>query len=160
MKCTECGGTMSAGRENYRYDASGLPVTLCNVEVHRCRACGAHEVALRRIEALHRAVALAVVGRRSRLGPAEIRFLRRWLDWTGAGLARYMGVDAATVSRWENGQQPIGAVADRLLRLMATRGEPASSFPLDRLAELGGERPASGRIDVRRIPGGWSAHAA
>jgi len=160
MKCTECGGTMSARRENYRYDASGLPVTLRNVEVRRCKACGGHEVAIRRIDSLHRAIALAVANRPSRLGPKEIRFLRKWLDWSGADLARHMGVDAATVSRWENGQQPMGAVADRLLRLMAMRGEPAEHFPLDRLAELGAERSSSPRIDVCSDAGEWVVTAA
>jgi putative zinc finger/helix-turn-helix YgiT family protein len=160
MKCTECGGTMTAKRENYRYDASGLPVTLRNVEVHRCKACGGHEVAIARIDSLHRAIALAVASRPSRLGPREIRFLRKWLDWSGADLARHMGVDAATVSRWEDDQQPMGAVADRLLRMMAMRGEPAERFPVDRLAELGAKRSSSPRIDVRAAGGEWVVSAA
>jgi hypothetical protein len=71
-----------------------------------------------------------------------------------------MGVDAATVSRWENGQQPMGAVADRLLRLMAMRGEPAERFPLERLAELGADRSTAPRIDVRSDAGEWVVSAA
>src|SRR4051812_40754478 len=118
MKCISCGGAMTVSRENYAYKASGLPVTLAGIEVRRCKSCGEHDVVIPRIELLHKAIAHAVVGKRSRLTPGEVRFLRTYLGWSGASFALHMGVTAETVSRWENGRDQPSPLADRLLRLM------------------------------------------
>jgi hypothetical protein len=37
MKCMQCGMAMTSARENFNYKASGLPVTLLNIEVRRVR---------------------------------------------------------------------------------------------------------------------------
>ncbi len=115
MKCTTCGSKMSARRENYRYDASGLPgVTLAGVEVRRCAECGEHEVVIPSIEELHRAIVKVLVGKSERLAPTEIRFLRKYLGFSGADFAAHVGTTPETVSRWENGAAPMGVTADRL----------------------------------------------
>ena len=157
MKCDACGDPMISARENYSYTASGLPyVTLIGVEVRRCKACGEHEVVLPKIEQLHRAIALAVVGKRPRLTGAEIRFLRKYLGWSGADFAKHMGVTPESVSRWENERDQMGAVADRLLRLMVVTRAPVSEYPLDTLAELEDEAsPVRLRVEAAR--GGWRA---
>lgn len=160
MRCTECGRAMKTRRENYRYDASGLPVTLAGVEVSRCPKCGAHEVAIPRIEELHRVIALAVISKSGRLAPPEIRYLRKFLDWSGAEFARHVGVDVATVSRWENGQQSMGPVADRLLRMIVACGQPERAYSVEKLAEVRGTPARSARIGVREAKGAWRTAAA
>ena len=157
MKCDACGGPMISARENYNYAACGLPhVTLVGVEVRRCKACGEHEVVLPKIEQLHQAIALGVVAKRPRLTAPEIRFLRKYLGWSGAGFARHMGVTPESVSRWENDRDPMGAVADRLLRLMVVTRVPVSEYALDTLAELEDE-PAPARLRLEAARGGWRA---
>ena len=42
-----------------------------------------------------------------------------------------MAVQAETVSRSETGNQKMGPVADRLLRLLVANREPAMSYPID-----------------------------
>lgn len=160
MKCIECGGTMKTRRENYRYDASGLPVTLAGVEVSRCSKCGAHEVAIPHLEDLHRVIALAVISKSSRLAPQEIRYLRKFLDWSGAELARHVGVDVSTISRWENGQQAMGPVADRLLRLIVGCRQPEPGYPVEKLTEVRAKPAKPVRIGVREAKGTWRADAA
>ena len=61
--------------------------------------CGEHEVAIPRIEDLHRTIAQAVIAKRERLTPAEIRFLRKFLGWSGADFAAHVGTTPETVSR-------------------------------------------------------------
>ncbi len=127
MNCLNCGHEMTTGREDYPYDACGLPnVTLAGVEVRRCAACGEHEVVIPAVESLHQALATAVIERREKLLPIEVRYLRKYLGLAANELATQMGVTPETVSRWENGAQPMGAVAERLLRLMVaqTNAEP------------------------------------
>jgi putative zinc finger/helix-turn-helix YgiT family protein len=159
MKCPECDKPMTSARENYSYTASGLPyVTLVGVEVRRCKACGEHEVVIPKIEHLHRAIALAVIGKSARLTAAEVRYLRKYLGWSGADFARHMGVTPESVSRWENDREQMSAVADRLLRLMVATKAPVSDYSLDLLAELGDESsPVRLRVEVEK--GGWHAEA-
>jgi putative zinc finger/helix-turn-helix YgiT family protein len=155
MKCPACSAPMVSVRENYSYTASGLPqVTLVGVEVRRCKACGEHEVVIPRIEELHRVIALAVIGKRSRLMAAETRFLRKHLGWSGADFARHMGVTPESVSRWENDREKMGPVADRLLRMMVANKAPVSEYPIAALAELEDE-PSPTRVRAEPAKGGW-----
>ena len=47
----------------------------------------------------------------------EIRFLRRNMGLKAVELQEYLGVDNATISRWEHGSQNITPPHDRLLRM-------------------------------------------
>lgn len=155
MKCVECGAEMTSARENYNYKASGLPVTLLNVEVRRCKACGEDEVVIPKITELHKAIARAVVGKKTRLTSSEVRFLRTHLGWSGADFAKHMAVAAATVSRWENGHEQMSPQADRLLRLMALLKEPVADYSLDNLLGVdGAAKPAKIKLTASKT--GWT----
>jgi putative zinc finger/helix-turn-helix YgiT family protein len=161
MTCMQCGAEMRTARENFKYEASGLPnVTLVGVEVSRCPSCGEYEVAIPSIEGLHRALALAVVRKRARLTAQEIRFLRKSLGWSGADFAARMGVTPESVSRWETGALAIGGTADRLLRLMVLSSQPVADYTLDLMKEVAQDDPAPLRIGMRADETGWHAEAA
>jgi len=162
MKCLECGVTMKTNRENVRYAACGLPhVTLRNVEVSRCPQCGEEEIAIPRIEALHKAIARALIAKPFRLDAAEIRYLRKYLGWSGADFADHMGTTRETVSRWESGTAQIGPQADRLLRLMVVKEAPVSDYSLKTLKAISAEKPAhSLRLGLKVERDGWHAEAA
>ena len=137
MLCLVCGASIETRRENYRYTASGLPhVTLQQVEVSRCPVCGETEVTIPHIEALHRAIAAVLIQKRARLAPEEIRYLRKYLGWSGVDFAAHMGVTPETVSRWERGTTPMGGQADRLLRLLVVNLTQAQDYPAARLTAL------------------------
>jgi putative zinc finger/helix-turn-helix YgiT family protein len=159
MTCMVCGAEMTTGRENFRYDACGLPgVTLMGVEVSRCPQCGEYEVAIPQIEDLHRAIAQALIRKTSRLNAAEIRYLRKYLGWSGADFAARMGTTPETVSRWETGKEPMGPVADRLLRLMVAKQEPISDYSLDLLAVIAKQPPHEAeRWKLTMDDEGWHA---
>lgn len=161
MKCFGCGHGMTTGRENVKYDASGLPgVTLVDIEVSRCGHCGQSEVAIPRIEELHRMMAMAVVRKSARLTPAEVRFLRTTLGWSGRELADHMGATAETVSRWENGRTPVGPQADRLLRLMVLHRTSPASLDLSDLKDVARQAPADLRTRLTGSKAGWTVEAA
>jgi putative zinc finger/helix-turn-helix YgiT family protein len=153
--CRECGNSMQTSRENHRYTESGLPnVTLLNMEVHRCSDCGAVSMPIRNIEGLHRAIAFTVARQRARLSGAEIRFLRKHLGLSAEDFALTIGVTASTVSRWENEREPMGVVAERLLRLMALWGKPVAEYPLEKLREVAQDSPVP-RISARLTGKTW-----
>ena len=141
MTCIQCGGKLTAKRENYRYTACGLSnVTLVGVEVRRCAKCGDHEVVIPRIEELHRVLAAAVVRQASRLTKDEIRFLRKYLGYSGVDFAKVVGVSAETISRWENGKEKMGSSAEKLVRMLVVHTQPTRHYPIETLATITEER--------------------
>ena len=155
MKCVQCSGPMTSRRESYDYAACGLPVILDGVTVHRCEMCGEHEVALPRIEELHRVIARSVIRRSTRLSPKEIRFLRKWLGHSGEDLAELMGVTPEQVSRWENGKRDMGATADRLLRMLVATTEPRDEYSPEHWRRLRDRSSAPPKLHVRPSRSGW-----
>ena len=135
-KCNECGGQVEQSIGTYLYDAEGLKVTLQEVPVTRCDGCGGTGVVIRGIAKLNRAIASAIIREPGRLLPAEVKFLRKSLGWSGNDLALNLGVDAATVSRWENGHDPIGPQADRLIRAMVVLESPIPDYAAHNLRNV------------------------
>jgi putative zinc finger/helix-turn-helix YgiT family protein len=162
MTCIMCGAEMTTARENFRYDACGLPgVTLVGVEVTRCPECGEYEVAIPQIEDLHKAIAQALIRKTSPFDAAEIRYLRKYLGWSGVDFAKHMGTTPETVSRWENGKEPMGPQADRLLRLMVRTMDPVSDYSLDLLTMITKQKPHTAvRLGLKRDEEGWHAEAS
>ena len=146
----------------YRYTESGLPnVVLHGVTRFECPNGHGGAVSIPRLAGLQRVLARAVASEPARLEGAEIRFLRKHLGWSGVDFARTMGVDPATVSRWENDKEPMGPVAERLLRLMAMRDLPVEEYPTERLADVAREdAPQRGQLDVRINGSGWHTEDA
>jgi putative zinc finger/helix-turn-helix YgiT family protein len=147
---------MFGKKETYLYTESGLPnVVLVGVEVRRCPSCGHHEVVLPRVTELHRTIAHAVIRKRSRLSGAEVRYLRKYLGWSGADFARHVGVDPSTVSNWENDKDPIGPSSDRLLRMMVAHGTQVDEYALDELTKIENEQKPPIEVRVSPKAKGW-----
>lgn len=157
MNCPSCDEVMHTSVGLHHYTECGLPyVFLDGIEVSRCGACGERAFSIPRMEQLHQVLARAVATKLSRLIPQEVRFLRTHLGYSGKEFAEYMGVDPATVSRWEKGHDRISVVAERLLRLLALTQPPE----LD-LRELSKDEPEPiPRLDLRSSPRGWRPAAA
>lgn len=130
MKCDECGGPMTTNSNAViRYDIGGLPhVSLQGVEVSRCEKCGKEEVGIPRIGQLHHVIAMSLVKQPRMLAPIEVRFLRKHCGFSTGEFAQVMGVARETVSRWETAAQPMGPVADRLLRVIVLTHEPTDDY--------------------------------
>lgn len=162
-RCADCGkeAVVIEHPAAYRYVVGGLPhvVLVGGVEVERCEACGAESLTVARIAQLHRTIALALASKHDRLSPLEARFLRKYLGHSTADLACLIGVSPETVSRWESQKsaQPIGAPAERLLRMMATRDLPVEAYPTERLADIGDD---ASEEPLRFEAGGKGWHAA
>ncbi len=156
MKCPGCGAAMETKRQNHRYVECGLAsVTLEKVETHQCPGCGERAVTVPRISQLHQVIALGVSQQAARLRAPELRFLRKSLGWSAADFARTLGVDPATVSRWENDREPMGGASERLLRLAVLRDRPVEEYPTERLAEVARAGAAPRRFSIKVTKSGW-----
>lgn len=161
MKCAQCGASdLEDVKVDHPYEECGLPnVTLIGVPARKCQKCGALRMRIPAIEGLHRALALAVLRKRSRLTGAEVRFLRKYIGLSGVDFARRIGTEAETVSRWENDKQAMGAQTERLLRLLVVTMGQVQEYPIEEFDQLDPELRESGTIRIERRSRDWAPAA-
>ena len=142
MKCLNCGAELTVSVGDYRYAAGdGLRVVLKNVKKTQCPECGEDGVVIPKVSQLNEALAEAIAKKPERLGPGEIRFLRKYLGWSGRDFAIRMGVTPETVSRWENGARQMGQTAEKLLRFSAIELSPVDEYPVPELRKSRRTKP-------------------
>lgn len=162
MTCLDCGTALTVTSETVKYDAVGLAgISLRQLEVRRCRDCGEVEYVIPDIQGLHRLIAKTVVEKKAALAADEIRFLRKYLGWSGTDFAEYMGTTPETVSRWEHGKMPMSPMADRLLRTMVMVGAPKADYSLDLLKDITPKATAKPlKVGLTRKGNAWTTDKA
>lgn len=119
MVCVMCGHEMSCKVGIYHYKECGLDdVYLVNVRICTCANCDEELVCIPAMPQLHTGIGEELLKKDSRLNGKEIRFLRKNMGLKAVELQEYLGVDNATISRWEHGNQKITPPHDRLLRMV------------------------------------------
>jgi putative zinc finger/helix-turn-helix YgiT family protein len=142
MRCPNCAGETVSCRENHQYRECGLDyVTLVNVEVIACQACGARGAVIPGLESLHRVIARTVAQLPWCLDGREIRFLRKYLGFSAADFANALATRPETISRWENDKANMSESMERFLRLMVFNQKPAEAYPQEELARRHERRP-------------------
>lgn len=135
-RCPECELEMSSTTEDYPYQpVPGLVVMLHGITVLR-DASGHVAPSIPSALPLHRAIARAIVEKPGRLTGPEFRFLRTTLGYQAKDFAPIAGASVFTVSRWEQGKEPIGPQADRLVRALTVLREKLDDFQLGALGSI------------------------
>jgi putative transcriptional regulator len=122
-RCAECGAGLPAPEiKLVPYLASlGLDIQV-EANVYTCAACGEVFEGFTQVVVLHQTIADHLTTRPGPLRGVEIRFLRKHIGLSSKDLAEQMGVDPATISRWQADKQKMSASHDRMLRLLARLG--------------------------------------
>jgi transcriptional regulator with XRE-family HTH domain len=108
------------------------------------------------VKQLVKLIARDLIERPDALSGEEIRFLRKRLGKRAVDFSKELGIDAATLSRLENGKQEPGESLDKLVRLVyaVTSDDPALVDQirpmLDSLLASWKAGPANGKI-VKKI---------
>jgi DNA-binding transcriptional regulator YiaG len=108
------------------------------------------------VDGLHKALAHAIVTAKAAFTGEELRFLRKYLQLSQAGLGRLLGLSDQSIARWEKGQGAIDPSAERLVRMVVRErlGEDADWIEaLNDLAEL--DEATHGRLELRRDGVAW-----
>lgn len=150
---------MKNTRETVTYECGLDGVSLADITVSRCPNCGEREIEVPRTEQLHREIALTLARKPERLGPKELRFLRKYLGLSSTQFASKVGVDKATVSRWERTDEPtaMGGQTERLLRVLVMSEKPVDSYALDQLAV---KSPRARKMRFAPERSGWRPRVA
>lgn len=127
MKCVRCGTEVTERRGEVDYDS--LPGTrLKNVPIRECPECGESYTGIPNMEGLDETLAKLVISQSTRLTGDEIRFLRKYLGLSQEDLARKMGVQPESISRWENERANMSEPHERLLRSIAVHETPVDDY--------------------------------
>ena len=164
-KCTTCRKKTTASVERYDYsELSGLPIALEGVTVYRCE-CGNSAVKIPAVEQLHRLIATDLARGTGHVNGAEIRFMRTWLGLSSQDFAATMGVTPEQASRWQNDRKPMGASAEKLLRLMVRTAKPSCDYSepshvpaigTEEIQAMGdGKRRGRSTVAITHDRGGW-----
>jgi putative zinc finger/helix-turn-helix YgiT family protein len=150
MKCVVCG---KAGLKKVRTQLEYNGVAVVNADVSECPKCGERYEGFDRVEQLSETIAHHIARRVERLTPAEIRFLRKYLGYSGRDFARFLGVTPETVSRWESSSpKPMPLSTEKLLRYMTLNDKPVSDYGLD---QAGSSTKASYLPEFKQRNGAW-----
>jgi len=118
MKCRKCKGRMTKTADDHRYRESGLEnVVLKGIDIFRCD-CGERVISVPRVPELNALIGETLIQKDSPLAGSEIRFLRKNMGLTGKRLSEIMGIDNATISRWESNSQKPAKAHDHFIRLL------------------------------------------
>lgn len=160
MNCETCNQPMKAGKENYRYTECGLDtVTLINVNVWRCAACGNYEVAIPAMERLHRFIARSLATKNDRLTGREFRFIRKAIGHSGEDIASFLGATPSQIAAWEDGTRAIPLETELKLRRELLSEGPVNNYPRKMpKVKSSTARPMS--LDLRVKGAGWDTAAA
>lgn len=136
MKCVQCGGQLGPiVYVDMPYDS--LPGTLLlGVASRTCAACGDVLYTIPRLAQLDLTIAEVLITKPTRLAGPEVRFLRKYLGWSGRDFASRVGATPETVSRWEHGTFPICETADKLLRMFFVHEQPVENYSLDQFEAM------------------------
>lgn len=120
MNCTKCGAELkesTCSTENpYRFKMSGLSnVFLTGITLRTCPEHGAVPVIPRMAGLLDLLAHILLVKPEGLVGE-ELRYLRKHIGLSGVEFATRVQIDASTLSRIENDQQPMGKSTDMLAR--------------------------------------------
>ena len=162
MKCRQCGSTeLERTTVDHHYLESGLPnVHLRSIPARKCTACGALRIAIPAIESLHRAIALALLKKQTRLTGREVRFLRKYIGLSGVDFARRIGATPEAVSRWETDLKPIGPQSERLLRLLVVTMGQVQEYPIESFDSIDSKLSLPADLTLERSNRDWRPVAA
>jgi transcriptional regulator with XRE-family HTH domain len=159
-----CGEQATVISGDYLFVESGLTnVTLHGVELLKCDKCGTLTPVLSKINKLMQVIAEALVLKPSQLTGKEIRFLRKYIGFTGERFGKKLGLTKEHVSRIENEKHPVGAQTDRLIRYLAISASSVLANQMERLfeqLETINDEPLQERLEINLATGSVAYAAA
>lgn len=118
-------------------------------------------IAIADVAGLHKAIGLFITENQPLLNGAELRFLRKELDFSQIMLGEVVGVSESTIRNWEAGRQPMTAAADRFIRSLYQEHVQGNAYiraMVERLNKLDHASHIQ-RLELESTGQGWKAAA-
>lgn len=133
MYCSNCeyGKKLKASYITKKFDESGLDnITLKGVSEFKCPNCGETYSGYGNIDELHSLIAHHLIRKKGLLTNKEIRFLRKYMGYSSAMLAKLVGQKIEHISRIENGKNKVTELFDHYIRLLVIQKFPDRNYDL------------------------------
>lgn len=128
---------MSARNDLFHYVQSGLDDVWLTSGVEVVDSEYGKGFRIRQADELHDAIARSIINGTRRLRGQEARFLRVLLNLSQDGMARMLGVDRATVIRWERARErPLTVMQDIAVRTTYAARSKGDDFVLTVIREM------------------------
>lgn len=117
-------------------------------------------VSIHNVTDLHAAIGLYLTENKVLLNGADIRFLRKELDFSQLALAEVLGVSESTMRNWETERQAITIAADRMLRLIYREyieGSAVIRALVEKINHL--EAKEAEKLELEELETGWKVAA-
>ncbi len=135
-RCVECKGLLKPSQSEEVISLGEHRISIV-LPARRCASCGEVYVASDVAEKADLLVATRLLDMGIADG-AAFRFMRKALGFRAADLAELLGVDAATVSRWETGKVPVDRATLATLAAAASDRLDGRERTIERLRAMGG----------------------
>ena len=143
-----------------KYTLGGLNnVTLVGVEYYKCNVCGEAFYGYGDINQLHGVIANALITKKGLLSGKEIRFLRKYLGYSGPVFGNLVKYEKETIYRIEGGGQPVTDSYDRLVRFLVASKLPDREYDLHDLI-LKNKLHDYRRLELEQHRSGWKMKKA
>lgn len=134
MKCSVCESTKTlktVSIPSYKYRECGLEnVILHGVKESRCEDCGESYISFGDMEKLHALIAGCLIKKSDNLIGKEIKFLRKFLGYSGSVFSQLVGYEPEHLSRVESGKASVQVTFDHLVRSLVARKFPDRDYDL------------------------------
>ena len=133
MKCSTCDSTknLKSVSVTHKYKECGLDnVILHGVKESRCEDCGEIYLNFGNVEKLHQLIAVHLIQKSDLLTGKEIRFLRKYLGYSGSVFSKLVGYEVEHLSRIENGKVTVQETFERLVRALIIEKMPDRDYNL------------------------------
>lgn len=158
MRCPNCNSEAVCTQNKYHYTECGLDnVFLEGIDVYEC-SCGEQFVAIPAMPELHGLIGLNLLKKKALLNSKEIKFLRKNMGLTATKLSKIIGVNNATISRWENNNQSIDKSNDRLIRFTYLNIKDIPTSEIKHLIEEDFTKIEPDKIDMSQYNIPWPKH--
>jgi putative zinc finger/helix-turn-helix YgiT family protein len=120
ISCANCDSQkVRKVRRKFATEYNQMPISIKNVEMYECSACGERFFTPEQARAVSIATKNQVRQAQGLLSAAEIVEIRRRLDLSQTDLEELFGLGPKVVTRWETGRVVQSKAADVALRLLA-----------------------------------------
>jgi putative zinc finger/helix-turn-helix YgiT family protein len=133
MYCTNCEYDKSLKPHNVtkKFDESGLSnITLKGVVEFRCPNCGETYLNYGNLDQLYELIAGHLIRKKELLTAKEVRFLRKYMGYSSAMLAKLVGQKPEHISRLENEKTKITELFDHYIRMLVIQKFPDRNYDL------------------------------
>lgn len=107
VKCAECGGPVMAKKYRHVETVGGVKVSDETALMPQCTQCNNVDLTLKQLAGYERRAAALALERVLHANGAMLRYARKALGITQAELAKLIGHEPETISRWENDKRPV-----------------------------------------------------